>query len=84
MEEKFKKLKKCFEESQSRGEAEQKKNMEESAREQRNIMAVLTTLMADVKIINTKLGEKNGEPTPISNRERSEVEQNRQRNLDSQ
>lgn len=42
-------------------------------------MAVLTTLVADMKVIHAKLGEKDGENTPMTDRERSKVDQTRQR-----
>lgn len=80
MEEKLKELKKFFEDSQSKAMAEQNKKMEESAKEQRNITTVLSTLTAEVKTMNARWEEKNGGPTPDSYRERSEVEQNQQKN----
>lgn len=79
MEDKFKELRKFIEENQAKGEAEQNRKLEETAQEQRNIMTVLTTLVADVKVIHAKLGEKEGEQTPISNPERSTVEQSREK-----
>lgn len=69
MEERFKDLKNCVEESQAK--------VDDSVKEQKNITAVLVALTTEVKAISSKLGERREENTPISIPERSVLEQER-------
>ena len=85
MEEWFSELKKYFEQSQSQVAIEQNKRLDDCTKRQRDLKAVMTMLMAEVKNISTKMTVSTKE-TPQSNSninyERSEVEQNRQKEVE--
>ena len=79
VEEKFNEMKRYFEESQSKAIMEQNTQLEECTKGKKDLIATITILMAEVKMINAKTNTHNEESPKnhsTSNRERSEVEQN--------